>query len=120
LVGTTSTLVRFAEHIFATGGAKLFHLCANALIVRWYPASRKSFFSRAAAAATPTPSSRSKMMLARSMSRAPMVVDRDRRRSSLTTSGAACSRLIGRAIPAILPANHSARQILVDICDAGH
>jgi glutathione reductase (NADPH) len=32
----------------------------------------------------------------------------------------ACSRLIGRAIPAILPANHIARQILVDICDAGH
>ena len=43
MVGTTSTLVRFAEHIFATGGAKLFHLCANALIVRWYPASRKSY-----------------------------------------------------------------------------
>src|ERR1700758_2262031 len=42
--------------------------------------------------------------LARSRSRTPMVVERDRRRSSFTTSGPACSRLIGRPIPTILPA----------------
>jgi hypothetical protein len=36
------------------------------------------------------------------------------------TFGSAYSRLMGRAIPAILPPNQIARQILVDICDQGH
>ena len=54
--------------------------------------------SRSATASTPRPSMRSRMMLARSRSRIPIVVDRERRRSSAITSGSACSRLIGRAI----------------------
>src|ERR1700757_3774982 len=65
-------------------------------------------FRRSPPTSTPTPASRSRMMLALSLSRAPMVLDRDRRRSSFTTFGSAYSRLIGRAIPAILPANHIA------------
>jgi hypothetical protein len=43
LVGTTCVARPFAEHFFATGGAKLLDLCANALIVRSYPASRRSY-----------------------------------------------------------------------------
>ena len=70
--------------------------------------------SRSATASTPRPSSRSRMMLARSRSRTPIVADRDQRRSSPTTQGAASSRLLGRAIRAV-PHGSPTRGILVDI-----
>jgi hypothetical protein len=74
--------------------------------------------SRSATASTPSPSMRSRMMLARSPSRIPIVVDRERRRSSAITPGSACSRLIGRPILAT-PGRRTGR-LLVDICRAGH
>ena len=67
-------------------------------------------FSCAATASTPTPSSRRRMISARWRSRTPIVVARDRRRSSFTTSGSARNCLIGRAIPAILPLIDRTRQ----------
>ena len=67
--------------------------------------SRAARARRSATAPTPTPSSRSGMIWARSRSRTPMAVDRGRRRRSFTTSDSPCSRLIGRAIRAILLAN---------------
>lgn len=52
--------------------------------------------SRSAMASAPTPSSRHRMMSARSRSRIPMVGERNGRRSSFGTPGSACSLLIRR------------------------
>jgi len=62
-------------------------------------------FNRSAISATPRPSSRRRIISARSRSRTMLVLARDRRRKSSTTAGSACKRLIGRAIQVIPPAN---------------
>ena len=60
---------------------------------------------RSAAAATESPSIRSKTISARSRSRTAIFEDRARRRNSVNASLSANNRLIGRAIPTTLAAN---------------
>ena len=59
--------------------------------------------SFSAAAVTDSPSSRASTISARSRSRTVLVLARDLRRNSFTTSASAAIRLIGRAIRVILP-----------------
>jgi hypothetical protein len=84
-------------------------------VVASYGFSRTAIYKWIKAASTPGIG----LEALRSRSRRPIVVDRDLRRSSDTTSGPASSRLIGRAISAILPPS-TRRMVLVDICGAGH
>jgi hypothetical protein len=76
--------------------------------------------SFSAAAVTENPSSLARTISARSLSRTALVVARDRRCSTFTTSALAAIRLTGRAIRVILPRKSAATQTLVDICGAGH
>jgi hypothetical protein len=72
-------------------------------------------FNCVAISATPTPSSLKRMISARSRSRTKQVLARSRRRrNSSATAGSASSRLIGRAIAALLHANQFQANI-VDI-----